>query len=662
MMRSWLLLPIAVLLAGILSAQAAGDHTPLRSLKLSQLEQHLSRIDTELGQLARDSLRSGIGTVGFRSEDYPDPHHTEWIQIELESAAPIDQITLVPVVWRDTQTGFQADGFPVEFKLIVGTAQNPKGTIVASYSAEDHLLPRIAPVTASFPPVTATWIRVEATLLSPRAWDDRYLLQLAEIMIFSGSDNIALHRPVQVSSHGKGGSASRSIEALVDGQVPYQMDAAQGEKSIAFLKKITGIKDPELSIDLGEAYVLNRIHLHTLELTDSIPQGNEPGTGTPIHARFEGANQADFSDAVLLTEYRLDNMFQACPILMMRFPETRCRYIRMSILEPFKGTQSSWLGFAELEFFSKGRNVALGKTVESSFNTEGLSRSLSALTDGRNLYGNILPIRAWMNQLTRRHELETERPLIQQELALRYEGQKNNLRRISWLAAFLLFAGITAVMLQRINRQRAIAHTRERIAANLHDELGANLHAIGLLGDFAKKIVARKNAQNEWAELAEVVDEVRSLTEETGETARYCTNMLETKEIHKNVVGEMKRANARLLADLEHEATFPDEEKLHRLKPRNRIDLYLFYKECLTNILRHSGATHVSTQLTANDRDIRLSVTDNGHSLPGNEIPKSLCRRARMLGGSVSFEVPAGGGTQIILQISPRGSVRFIRS
>lgn len=661
MLRFIPLLLMTVVPAGSLHAQAGNGAASPGDQKLVQLEQRLQEIDSELDQLARASLRSGLGTVGFRSEDFPDPRHTEWIQLGLERETSIDQITLVPVIWRDTQTGFKADGFPVEFKLIAGTGQDSRGTVVASYRAEDRLLPRVAPVTVSFPPVTADWVRLEATVLSPRAWDDRYILQLAELMIFSGEDNVALHRPVRVSSHGKGESKSRSIEALVDGQVPYQMDAALGEKSIAYFRNITGIENPELSIDLGEAHILNRVHLHTVELTDTIPQGTEPGTGTPIHARIEGANQADFSDAVLLTEFRRDNAFQAGPILMMRFPETRCRYVRVSIVEPYIG-KSSWVGFAEMEFFSEGRNVALGKTVDSSFIHDSTSRSLMVLTDGRNLYGNILPIKAWMNQLAHRHDLETERPLIQRELALRYEKQQTNLRRISWLAAFLLFAGITAVVLLRINRQRAIARIRERIAANLHDELGANLHAIGLLGDFAKKIVARKNAQGEWAELAEVVEEVRALTEETGETARYCTNMLETKEVHKNVVAEMTRASARLLADLEHEATFPEEEKLHRLKPRNRIDLYLFYKECLTNILRHSGATHVATHLTANDRDIRLSVTDNGHGLPGNEIPKSLRRRARMLGGSVTAENPAVGGTQITLQIRPRGTLRFIRS
>ena len=209
-------------------------------------------------------------------------------------------------------------------------------------------------------------------------------------------------------------------------------------------------------------------------------------------------------------------------------------------------------------------------------------------------------------------------------------------------------------MIEQISRRKAISNTRERIAANLHDELGANLHAIGLLGDFAKKIVTRKNANNEWTELSDVIDEVRSLTEETGETARYCTNMLETKEIHANLIVEMKRTTERLLADVEHEASFPDDFNVLQLKPRRRIDLYLFYKECLTNILRHSGASHVKVQLKSSASEICLIISDNGFGLSKNEVPKSLRRRARMLGGNVTAEKLSPEGTQIILNITPR--------
>jgi hypothetical protein len=48
--------------------------------------------------------------------------------------------------------------------------------------------------------------QVETTLMSPRAWDGKYIFQLAEVLVFSGEENVALQKPVQISSpEGTGG-------------------------------------------------------------------------------------------------------------------------------------------------------------------------------------------------------------------------------------------------------------------------------------------------------------------------------------------------------------------------------------------------------------------------------------------------------------------------
>ncbi len=72
---------------------------------------------------------------------------------------------------------------------------------------------------------------------------------------------------------------------------------------------------------------------------------------------------------------------------MRCFPITPCRYVRLTAVEPFinnfgpiKGSQ---FGAAEIELFSEGRNVALGRPIQADFTTNLPERSFSALTDGR---------------------------------------------------------------------------------------------------------------------------------------------------------------------------------------------------------------------------------------------------------------------------------------
>ncbi len=651
--------PISIIILFVVSLSLLWVHSyantevvDIRNLPLTKLEERLSTIDSELKQLASYSLRTGIGAVGFRSDDHGQKDQREWIQIDLEAETPIDQVVLVPVVWRDTRSGFTADGFPVEFKIIAGNQGNETGKIIASYSAEDNLLPRIGPLVIPCPKISASWIRIETSVLSKRAWDGRFILQLDEVLVFSGTENVALKKPVKTSSLGEPARGSRESRYLVDGFVPYLMDAYEGEQSIAFLSSFDSKYQPEFFLDLGNPYPLNRIHLHTIELSDTIPQPSPPGMGIPNHLLVEGSLDPDFSNPTRLVDFQLKTLYDAGPIIMRTFPETVCRYIRITIIEPFFHKQTEkvepLMGFAEIEIFSDGKNVALGIPTVTDSSIFQIRRELSALTDGNNLYGKILPVREWLEQLARRHELETERPLILAELNQRYIKQSKNLTLLKWLVLSLAIGIVFLFLIDRIIRMRQVAGIKERLAADLHDELGADLHTIGLLSDLAE------DAQNSPEELSMLHQRIRRVTEQTGTAVRHCTNMLEANGYNTNVADTIRRASRRIMAKLENEISIEGEEDLNKLKPRTRFDLVLFYNECLVNISRHSGATKFRTHLTADPKNVTLSVWDNGRGLSEstvNEIPKSLKRRARFLGAKVGVVSPDSGGTCINLQL-----------
>jgi signal transduction histidine kinase len=618
---------------------------------ITQLEQRLTEIDSELNGLASFSMRSGVGTVGFRSMDHPDPQHTEWIQVELGETATIDQIVLVPTIGRDTKTFYQADGFPIEFKLITGTGQSTN--VVASFDATDGLTPRIAPLSISFSAIPASWVRIEASVLSSRDWDGRYILQLSEIMVFSDAENLALRQAVNVSSTGFGQGRSRLKESLVDGFVPYLMDASQGEQSIAFMTPPGIGGQPIISIDLGTTLPINEIHLHTPELGDTVPQSSEPGHGIPRRLLIEGANRTDFSDAVPLTEYQMNSIYDAGPIIMRRFQETTCRYIRLTATEPYHiegSMDKSQIGFAEIALLSKGRNVALCKPAEGNF-TISSERSFSLLTDGLNLYGTILPIRTWMNELTLRHDLEAERPRVADELHARYERQKVNLRRMGLLAALLVASITFTILIERMLHMRQAARLRERFAADLHDELGANVNTIGLLGDVAlKSMEAPERLKN-------ILMRSRELTERTGTAVRNCIDLQNASGLFDDLPSEMKKSAKRILHDLEYDFSFAGEEFLATLKPRTQSDLFLFFKESLVNISRHAEATQFNCRLIASSREILLEISDNGKGMSDsamNKVPGSLRRRAHLLGATVSAGLSASGGTCITLKLRLR--------
>jgi signal transduction histidine kinase len=647
---------MAILTPSLFAAPELNDRAgQIKKLSVSQLEDRREIIEEELSQLASYSLRSGVGAIGFRSKTSPTEFATETIEIKLEKEASIDSIVLVPAIWRDAQLGFRADSFPPAFKVIAGNGEDDVGQTIAIYDSNVEAMTRVAPFIIPCQDITASWIRIETIRLSPRSFDNKYTLQLAEIMVFSDEANIALRGTVRTSSEQSTGAGTWHPKRLVDGSLPYLMNAAHGEPSVSFVS--TDIEGrASITIDLESPHLLDQIILHAVDQSDTVPQSFPGDFGFPYHLKVEGANNADFSDAKLLLDFRRDSIFEVSPIVPIRLLPAQSRHVRLTAIQPYviesfqengERTVGRRLGFAEIELLSNNENVALGKTAFSVHAPDLPVRSVTALTDGNNLYGEILPLHEWIGQLSRRHDLEFELPFVEVELNQRYERQKANLRILSWVVAFLVAGSIILILVDRTLRQRAVFRTKERIAADLHDELGANLHAIALLGDLAQA------AKGTPEKAGQYLERIRTLIRSTSEAAKNCTNMLDTPGLYQDLIGEMKRSAHRITTDLNHNLVFENEETIERLKPRKRIDLHLFYNECLVNIIRHSDATDVETRLSAQKNQLCLTVRDNGKGLPADPktaVPPSLKRRARLIGGQVFAGTTASGGTLITLQ------------
>ena len=110
-------------------------------------------MDAQLTQLARYSLQSGVGAIGFRSQSHAAPTNTEWVEVVFPEETAIVEVVLVPAILRDINLGFTSDAFPIEFRVVASDkadgADGDKSADeieIASFSSSDRLLPRIAPL------------------------------------------------------------------------------------------------------------------------------------------------------------------------------------------------------------------------------------------------------------------------------------------------------------------------------------------------------------------------------------------------------------------------------------------------------------------------------------------------------------------------------------
>jgi len=649
-----------IALLGIVLQQVCGS-VPYEDWDLSALEARLSDLNAELEQLPALAMRSDSGSIGYRSEsqEIPDPNRTEWVQVNLPQAQTIDEIILVPVIRRDSQKGFQADGFPRAFHVLAGTHDDAQGHIVASFTAADSLLPRAAPLVISCRNLRASWVRIVATELGLRGWDHLYVLQLAEIMLVKDGRNLAFQQHITASSTSPGPGykyTAHKQDYIVDGFVPYLMDDYKGAQSTAFYCNFPVESVPILTLDLEAPSLLRQINLHGMEISDSVPRANRDGFGMPKHIRIDAANQADFSDATILVDYQSHSIYKSGPILQFQFPEAHYRYLKFTVLQSdttktITNSPRGILGLAEIEVFSGNTNVAVGKAI--AIDAEGIDhhRNLAAITDGRNFYGDILPFDVWMRQLAKRHDLEAERPQLVTAINQAYARQKANLRLMGYLASALAVSILIVYLAGRIRAMRQITQIRKRFAADLHDELGANLHAIGLLSDLAHDAVDEKE------KLQRIVSEVRAVTERTSDAVRYCANSQEARDPMGTLKQDMHRIAKRMMHDMDYQIEVEGETFLQKLKLRTRNDLFLFYKECLANISRHSGATEFSVHLAANAQRTQLTIQDNGQGYTaklGAEVPPSLKRRAQLMHAQLEIGQPENGGMRITLTLNHR--------
>lgn len=622
-----------------------------------ELEARLEAVDVELQKLAYPSFRGGVGALGYSTPFFDEPDHSFWIEVDLGDEVWVDQVVLVPVLIRNREKSIRSNGFPEAFQVWAGVSEDREGIQIAEYSELKPSRLGTAPVVIDVLKTRASWVRIQIPKLTKMSLkEDAYGVQLSELFVFSGAKNMALRRPLSFSMRDTQLLARVSgSEYLVDGVLPYLMDKAEAVGTSAFVASPDSDVDTHravIQLDLGEERSFSEIRLHAIEQRDNIPQPYSSALGIPRSLLVQGANSADFSDAFSILNFSWQDVYELGPILMWNLPPTKCRFVRLIMEDrPHYGdlrASDDLMGFAEIELIEQGENVALGAEVSVDHVVRNPSRPAKVLTDGLNQYGRILPVRVWLEELAQRQQLLVERSELSRGLKYIYDAQELRLKWMGRLAIALTVLIVCILVISYFMRMRHDAQTRERIAANLHDELGANLHAIGILGDVAEESVGAPER------LIETVRRIRTITERTGAATRICMSILGRNTLSEDLIAGMHGDARRLLVDIDYSIEIEGADFLAELKARTRMDLYLFYKEALINVVRHAGATRVSILLEASSGGFRLEIEDNGCGMTAGRVPDSLARRARLMRAHCKVEERGQGGTRVELSWKSR--------
>ncbi len=193
---------------------------------------------------------------------------------------------------------------------------------------------------------------------------------------------------------------------------------------------------------------------------------------------------------------------------------------------------------------------------------------------------------------------------------------------------------------------------QRRLGSDLHDGLGQELTGLSLLMKGLEMQMARESPQYS-AQVTKITDLLARAIQSTRSLARG----LAPVNLERGGLAGGVEASGRSL----HRHVQPrlhlhvGGQKLPDLEEGAATHLYRIAQEASTNAARYARATSINIDLRSTGRKLQLSIADDGIGLsaglaqgrPGMGL-KIMEYRARMLGGSISFDEP-GAGTRIAL-------------
>lgn len=218
--------------------------------------------------------------------------------------------------------------------------------------------------------------------------------------------------------------------------------------------------------------------------------------------------------------------------------------------------------------------------------------------------------------------------------------------------------GAAAMVIRARERQRTrVVALRDRLARDLHDDIGSTLGSISYFSELGVQQLHEAD-----------IDAARGVMERMGARSREMIGRMsdivwsvDPKHDGGTSLSErMKLFAAETLAARDIALVFEADDGIATVKldMAQRRELYLVFKEALTNAAKHSSCSRVQVLLQRINGMLRLVVEDDGKGLQRSRRDqlngrglRSMHKRAEALGGSLVIADAEGGGTRVMLNV-----------
>ena len=200
-----------------------------------------------------------------------------------------------------------------------------------------------------------------------------------------------------------------------------------------------------------------------------------------------------------------------------------------------------------------------------------------------------------------------------------------------------------------MERQQALVADRERIGRELHDGIIQNIYASGLTLEDTQHLVL-ENPTLAQHRITTVMD---ALNRTILDIRRYIYDLRaaeQSRELEVVLEDLVQELRLDIMLDVELEV---QGQRCCWMSEQQVGHITQIAREALSNVVQHSGATHVVVSLGYNGDTTSLTVEDDGRGIPadpqtseghGGQGVANMQARARMLGGELIMNCAQGGG------------------
>lgn len=612
--------------------------------QLVKTEDRVSWLDNRLASFAQHrehTMKVGLGFRGCRAKQGDsDPSVT----IDLGSELPIETIFLVP-----SQKDFFEDPgiFPQRFTIDLSNDPEFKSRTIIYTSGTDTIKASDGNPVPFNADDSARYVRLTVHQGHQMGMLDLY--GLSEIAVISKGDTVSFHGSVTSRGGDLNVPGLWYPEALIDGRTPlgvWQNGITTAANTGDSVQVSTTQETVSWSLAFNQPTAIDRIVLFPYQLSRSYESLILSDT-LEIHLKGPGNEGEKLA-------YEWSNPVSGAnsmtPIVIPLHGQVSTG-IRVVGLVPHMIGDHKIHGLSEMEVWSGGKNVAAELPVIRTYNDQ--TSPLLSLTDGYTSEKRVCQFPIWLNQLAERGRIESELALLRP--VQRQQASESELNA-TWGSAMVL--GLTflipvfIVERRRLMSRDQLDNIRKRIASDLHDDIGSNLGSISMIARSARKDLVRLHGPEE---VADDLGEVESIARESSLAMRDIVWLLERRQDSiGDLVHRMRETAGRLLREINYTVECDSHKTASKLSLDAKRHLFLFYKEAIHNVLKHSQANSVSIRLWDEDDKLALEIVDNGIGLPMNEslnptTVRKLEDRARVLEGLLQVISSKEAGTRIRL-------------